>query len=107
MLNTPGQPAGSAYLVFNYTDESNYYLFVLQTAGYQVRVERVSGGVVSYLATSSGSLSSNTWYLMELVNENGTLVAKVSDASGSTVLHEIQIPGLAITSSWYGFRSQV
>ncbi len=107
MLNTPGQPAGSAYLVFNYIDELNYHLFALQTGSYQVRVERVAGGVSTYVATSSGYLSSNTWYLMEISYEDGTLVARVSDASGSFVLHEIQIPGLAITSSTYGFRSQV
>jgi|GEM_PF-6697939 len=108
MLNTPGRPAGGASLVFNWQDPDNYYELRIQTYAYSVSINRMVDGVMQWqLAPLGGPLERDTWYQVSVETDGGSVVGRVRDATGETLIYETVLPGVTIDSPVYGFGSQI
>jgi hypothetical protein len=104
-LKFSGAADGRAYFAFGATPTGALSLVAAANSG-QLILQNNTGYNFIDLAAASQSYQSNRWYRLEVNwGANGTIVGKLFDSNGTTLLRSVSALTTAITAGGFGFRS--
>jgi len=104
-LKFSGAPDGRAYFAFGSSTAGSLSL-VAAANSKQLILMNDSGYGFSTISSASQTWQANHWYRMEVAwNINGTIVGRVFDSNGSTLLSSVTGSNSTITSGGFGFRA--
>lgn len=86
--------------VFNYQDESNFYLFVWRAQTDYRAILKYEDGVETEIIRDTIAYTGNTWYNLELITINGNIICSVDSTEIFNVIDSSFVKGKAGLYCW-------
>jgi hypothetical protein len=105
-LKFSGSADGRAYFGFGASSSGTFALVAAPNSGQFLLQEVFGFGTYVNVGAVSQSFLANHWYRLEVdLGTNGTVIGKLFDSNGTTLINQVSATGLGDTSGGFGFRA--